>query len=333
MTKQSTKGYIPTKTADLSKFPKIKGYDFNQKFSFSEFIKAYSTTGIQASRLGAAIEIMKAMRREKATTFLSYTSNMVSSGVREIIRYLVQNNQVDVLITNAGGIEEDFIKCFDKFSLGDFNANGKMLNDQGINRIGNIFVTNDFYAFYEIEMHKIFDICYEIQKKENRPLCTSEIIYQMGKYMDDQKMHNREESIIYWAYKNKIPIFSPAFTDGSTGDMVFFHRQKKKDFYIDIGQDMDKIVKIALNAEKTGVICLGGGSPKHFALNAQIFREGTEYTIYVNTHSGDDASDSGAETSEAVTWTKIKHNAPQIKVVGDASIIFPLIVAGAFSKE
>ena len=42
--------------------------------------------------------------------FLGYTSNLVSAGVREHIRYLVQHRMVDVLCTTAGGIEEDFIK-------------------------------------------------------------------------------------------------------------------------------------------------------------------------------------------------------------------------------
>lgn len=331
ITKQSQKGYVPTKTADLSKFPRIKGYDLkNQKFDFNRFIEAYSTTGIQASKLSHAIETIKTMRRENAEIFLSYTSNMVSSGVRETIRYLVENKEVSVLICCAGGIEEDFLKTFGDFALGDFNVSGKLLNDQGINRIGNIFVTNDFYAKFEIEMHKILDVCYNKSKKEGRPLCTSEMIYEMGKFMDEQNVENKETSIIYWAYKNKIPIFSPAFTDGSIGDMIYFHRQKKKDFYVDISQDMDKIIKIALNAEKTGVISLGGGSSKHYALNAQIFREGADFAVFINTHPEFDASDSGADCSEAVSWSKIKANAPQVKVYGDASILFPLIIAAIF---
>lgn len=42
--------------------------------------------------------------------FLGYTSNLVSAGVREHIRFLVQHRLVDVLVTTAGGIEEDLIK-------------------------------------------------------------------------------------------------------------------------------------------------------------------------------------------------------------------------------
>ena len=329
MTKQSTQGYLPTKRADLSKLPKIKGYDFDKQFDFDKFLAAYSTTGIQASRLGTAIEIVKAMRREKAAIFLSYTSNMASSGIRDIIAHLAKRKKVSVIVTAAGGIEEDFMKCFDSFSLGDFKANPAFLNEQGVNRIGNIFVPNDFYALFEIEMRKVLSSCHNLQKKTGRPLCTSEIIHEMGHHMESSGMENREQSMVYWAYKNKIPVFSPSFTDGSIGDMMFFYRQQHKDFFVDISQDMDKIVSITLNADKTGVICLGGGSSKHYALNAQIFRDGCDFAVYINSHGEEDASDSGADTSEAVTWTKIKVNAPQVKVHGDASIIFPLLVAGA----
>ena len=141
-------------------------------------------------------------------------------------------------------------------------------------------------------------------------------------------MYKRQESILYWASKNKIPVFCPAITDGSFGDMIFFMKQRKPDFSVDVSEDMSRIVKLALNANKTGVIILGGGVAKHYTLNAQIFREGCDFAVYVNTGEEFDGSDSGAKISEAVTWGKIKANAPQVKVHGDATIIFPLIVAG-----
>ncbi|MBI4154187.1 deoxyhypusine synthase family protein, partial [Candidatus Woesearchaeota archaeon] len=93
----------------LDSFPKIKGYDFEKPFDLHEFLKAYSSTGFQATELGKAIEVVKAMRREKAVIFLSFTSNMVTSGIRDIITYLVKHKMVDVLVTTAGGIEEDII--------------------------------------------------------------------------------------------------------------------------------------------------------------------------------------------------------------------------------
>lgn len=45
---------------------------------------------------------------------------------------------------------------------------------------------------------------------------------------------NDPESIYYWAAKNKIPVFSPAITDGSLGDMMYFHSFKNPGLVIDI---------------------------------------------------------------------------------------------------
>lgn len=83
------------------------------------------------------------MRKEtKCKIFLAYTSNLVSCGMREIIRFLVEHKMVDVLISSAGGIEEDFIKCLAPTYMGDFHLNGQGLRKKGMNRIGNLIIPN-----------------------------------------------------------------------------------------------------------------------------------------------------------------------------------------------
>ena len=96
---------------------------------------------------------------------------------------------------------------------------------------------------------------------------------------------------------------------------------------------LSSLNKEALNAEKTGAIILGGGIAKHFILNANIFREGLEYAVYISTAQEYDGSDSGAKPDEAITWGKIKPDANAVKVHGDATIIFPLVVAATFAEE
>lgn len=81
--------------------------------------------------------------------FLSYTSNLVSAGLRETLRFLVQHKLVDILVTTAGGVEEDLIKCLAPTRLGDFALPGAQLRKQGINRIGNLLVPNDNYCKFE----------------------------------------------------------------------------------------------------------------------------------------------------------------------------------------
>jgi deoxyhypusine synthase len=50
----------------------------------------------------------------------------------------------------------------------------------------------------------------------------SKFIHRLGKEI------NNEDSVYYWAYKNNIPVFCPALTDGSIGDMVYFHSFKQE---------------------------------------------------------------------------------------------------------
>ena len=128
---------------------KIKGLDFNNEITLKILLDSYRTTGHSASELIRAMDIIKEMRREKCTIFLGYTSSMVSSGLRDIFRYLVQHKMVDVVVTTAGGVEEDIIKCIGPFLLGDFKLSGKQLREKGINRIGNILVPNERYIKFE----------------------------------------------------------------------------------------------------------------------------------------------------------------------------------------
>jgi deoxyhypusine synthase len=50
---------------------------------------------------------------------------MVSSGIREIIRYLVQHKMVDCIVTSAGGVEEDLMKCLSTFHVGTWNVDDR----------------------------------------------------------------------------------------------------------------------------------------------------------------------------------------------------------------
>lgn len=316
-------------TVDL-KGVAVRGYDFEKGFDLNEFLASYSTTGMQATNLGKAIEIVKGMRKNDATIYLAYNSNMVSSGLREVIAYLVRHKMVHVLVTTAGGVEEDIIKTIKPFIIGDFKAPGKDLREKGINRIGNVFVPNDRYIAFEKIMQPFLTKLLEEQKKTGHIHTASELIQRLGTEIDD------ENSICYWATKNDIPTFCPALTDGSIGDMIYFFKQNNKknaDFKLDIAEDMVRIVNIALDAKKTGMIILGGGFVKHHVANANIFRGGSDYAVYISTETEEGGSDSGATPDEAVSWGKIKGKDSTVKVFADATIAFPLIVAGAFLEN
>ncbi|MBS3071573.1 deoxyhypusine synthase [Candidatus Pacearchaeota archaeon] len=304
----------------------IRGYDFDKGINYEEIIKSYSSTGAQASNLGKAIEIINEMVREKAFIFLGYTSSMVSSGLREIFRWLVKHKKINIVVTTAGGVEEDIIKCLGNFYLGDFRASGAELREKGINRIGNIYAANNRYIEFEEFFQPILKELYDKQKQTGKIISASELVWKLGEKINDEK------SICYWAWKNKIKIYCPAITDGAIGDNVYFFKSKNPEFKIDVAEDIKEINDSTIGLKKSGVIILGSGIVKHHILNANMFRNGADYAVYINEAEEHDASDAGALPEEAISWGKILPNAKYVKVFGDATIIFPLIVAQTFAN-
>jgi len=302
----------------------IKGPWLDKDIELKSFIKSFKSIGFQASHLGIAIDIVREMRKERATIFMSYTSNMVSSGLREIIAWLVKHKYIDVLVTSGGGIEEDIIKSYKPFILGSFYTNDVELREKGINRIGNILVPNDRYIWFESFMQEIFDKVLELQRERGKPLQPSEIIKILGENISD------EHSVLYWAARNNIPIYCPPFLDGSLGDMYYFYKQNHPEIDIAMGGDHKELIDRALNAEKLGLIILGGATPKHQVINAALFRGGADYAVYLSTGTEYDGSLSGAKPTEGMSWGKINKKARAIFIEGDATITFPLLVIGGF---
>ncbi|XP_020258666.1 deoxyhypusine synthase-like isoform X1 [Asparagus officinalis] len=342
-----------SETLEDKNFTRISGYDFNKGVDLVGLISSMASTGFQASNLGDAIQVVNQMLdwrlsheevaedcseeerdpsfREsvKCKIFLGFTSNLISSGVRDIIRFLLEHRMVDVLVTTAGGIEEDLIKCLAPTYKGDFSLSGTFLRSKGLNRIGNLLVPNDNYCKFEDWINPILNKMLEEQSSKNTVWTPSKVIARLGKEINDKS------SYLYWAYKNGIPVYCPALTDGSLGDMLYCHSIRSPGLLIDIVQDIRAINEEAVRAglRKTGMIILGGGLPKHHIYNANMMRNGADFAVIINTAQEFDGSDSGAQPDEAVSWGKIRGSAKSIKVHCDATIAFPLLVAATFAQR
>ena len=73
--------------------------------------------------------------------------------------------------------------------------------------------------------------------------------------------------------------------------------------------------------------------PKHHICNANLMRNGADFAVYLNTAQEFDGSDSGARPDEAISWGKIRIDAKPVKVCGDATILFPLLVSQTFVRH
>lgn len=115
--------------------------------------------------------------------------------------------------------------------------------------------------------------------------------------------------------------------------MLYFQSYREPGMIVDTVQDIRLLNDLAVNAQKTGMIILGGGVVKHQILNANLMRNGADFSVFVNTGQEFDGSDSGAKPDEAISWGKIKEDAEPVKIHADASLVFPLLAAQTFAKE
>lgn len=336
-------------TNELENSHVIKGYDFSDGINYEEILSSFKRTGFQATNFSLAVDQINAMlkdreieltedeqdsyeedefirRKHKCTIFLGYTSNIISSGLRENILFLVKNNLVDCIVSTAGGIEEDFIKCMAPTFLGSFELDGRELRAKGLNRIGNLIVPNDNYCKFESWVMPLLDEMLAEQKESGIIWSPSKVVQRLGEKIDN------EESVYYWTAKNKIPVFCPALTDGSLGDMMYFHSFRNPGLVLDILSDLQRLNKMAMKAIESGVISIGAGVSKHHLMKANCIRDGADYTVFLNTAVEYDGSDSGANPDESIAAGKIRPEANPVKIHGEASIILPLLIAQTFAK-
>ena len=85
-------------------------------------------------------------------------------------------------------------------------------------------------------------------------------------------------------------------------------------------------------ARQKAVLVIGGGVSKHHTIWWNQFRDGLDYAVYVTTAPEWDGSLSGARVREAVSWSKVRADAQQVTIEGDASVILPLLVSSLIEK-
>ncbi len=301
---------------------KIKGINVEAGMPASELVGRMECVGLQASELAKAVRVIKEMKANKAKIFLTFTSNMVSSGLRELIAQLVRDGFVDVIITNVGSIEEDAMKSFSSFELSSFDADDAALHGRGENRVGNIIIPSSAYVAFESFVQPLLKELLKKQEEGGGFASPSEIARLIGERVKD------EDSFLRQAFLKKVPVYCPAPTDGAFGLQLFYFKQDNPAFVLDVTGDMKALSKLVLESDSTGGLILGGGAAKHHAIGLQLVRGGFDYVVYVTTATEFDGSLSGARVREAVSWGKVKERARFANVYCEASIALPLIVSG-----
>lgn len=304
----------PVKDISISKDDKIDAI----------FDQMSKSGGFESRNLVEGLNILTSMTQDKdCLKFLSCVGAVVSTGLRGIIKDMIKNKMFDVVITTCGALDHDIARHYSNYLEGSFTLDDSELAENDIHRLGNVLVPLQSYGpLIEEKMQNFLKKSYDSGKKE---MSTSDISKMIGENLG-------EDSFLYWANKNNIPVIVPGIMDGAVGSQIWMFTQKHNDFRLNITADGNLLSELIFKAKKSGALMLGGGISKHHTLWWNQYREGLDYAVYITTAQEFDGSLSGALVREAISWGKVTQNAMQTTIHAEATTILPFLYSALLSK-
>ncbi|MEN6379367.1 MAG: deoxyhypusine synthase [Methanofastidiosum sp.] len=303
----------------------VKDIDLNKIKTMKDLTNQMALSGgYVAKKVGDGSQILENMARDKdCKRILSFPASLVATGTRGIIKELVKRKLFDMIITTPGTLDHDIARVYRNYYHGSFEMDDRQLHKEGVNREGNVLIPNESYS--EILEEKVRKVIGDLYDKGVRDVSPHELVWEFGKALEGEK--NKEDSIIYWCYKNNIPVILPGPLDGSWGwQLYYFWQDGHKDFNLNLMKDEDTISDLIYSADKTGALMIGGGISKHHTIWWNQFRGGLDYAVYITTAPEWDGSLSGARIREAISWGKVREDADFITIEGDATVILPIMI-------
>jgi deoxyhypusine synthase len=274
-----------------------------------------------AEKLGKAVEICKNMKGER---ILAISGALVPSGLRNVIINTVERGFATILISNGANLVHDIIEALGgKHYVLEKGMSDKELHKKGLNRIGSVLVKTTAFQKFEDFMQSFFERVYKTKKI----FSVQEITELLGKELRTKK------SLLSICYKKGVPVYCPAIVDSILGLQLFFFNQRmkgagKERLVLDITADMDGLNNRMLDAKQVGAMILGGGVTKHFAMGCTLLRGGLDSAVQITMDREETGSLSGAKLEEGISWGKLKENSNHVTVIGDAIMLFPILVSG-----
>ena len=315
----------------------VEDYAFGSVEDVGSLIDQMSRAGgFTATKLANARDIlrdsMENVGEEGVLNWISFPACLCATGTRGFFLEGLKRKSFNVVVTTCGTLDHDIARTFQEYFHGDFELDDIALGEEGLNRLGNVIVPNECYGeiLENVVLPWLEEI--EVERKEkdaDNPWLgfgSVELCWALGDRIED------ESSLLHWIAKHRIPMVIPGITDGSIGAQLFMHRQKNPQFFVDLIADEQILSDLTWPAKESHALMVGGGISKHHVIWWNQYRGGLDSAVSITTAPEYDGSLSGARLREAVSWGKVRPEAPQVVVEGDASLILPVLGADLFSQ-
>jgi len=303
---------------------RVKHIELKPEMRVDELVEEMSKSGVfSAGRVAKAVEIYHEMLKAGSTIFMGVGGAMVPGGLRRVLTQAINEELVNVIVTTGANVTHDLIEAF-----GGYHARGEALVDdaelreRGISRIFDVYVPQQIFELFEDQIQPMFA---EVTKKGAR-ISSAELLRRIGSHLED------ENSFVKAAATKNVPVFCPAIADSILGLQAWLYSQEHE-LNIDCLRDVQEMVDLASNAKEPGAVLLGGGVPKNFIFQSMLLTpKSFKYAIQVTMDRPEHGGLSGATLEEAKSWGKVTPDAKLVTVIGDVTVILPLLVASVLRR-
>ncbi len=305
----------------------------------SELLDNMKDTGFQGRRLGEVVEAWEEMiKDEDIVIMMGLAGSMSTTGMWKIVRWLIENRYIDVLVSTGANISEDIYEAMGfTYWKGEPIVDDADLLKHKIDRFYDVYADELDYRKME---HLIMDFMDTLPT--DYAYSSADFLYLFGKWLSEKNIN----SIVAAAYKNGVPVFSPALIDSGYGVAAFeLYYTKKKKIILDQVKDYLQLVDIGMKAKETGVVYIGGGVPKDtinlVAATVNLVEEEIlkkkelrphRYAIQITTDAPQWGGLSGATFEEAISWGKVDAEGKKVVVYVDATIALPLVAHALYER-
>jgi len=298
----------------------------------SDLLREMGKTAFQGKNLSLAVQIWMEMLKDEATILLGLAGALVPAGMRKLLVYLIENRLIDCLVSTGANLFHDIHETLgNRHWQGTCRVDDLALRKEGIDRIYDVFAREK--EFNEVDYY-ILNFARSL--KPLRPLTTREFFIRLGeKLLRDGK----RDGIIPSAVQAGVPIYCPALGDSSIG-IALAQATKGRAFFFDLVGDVRETAYIVAQSKVTGVIFLGGGTPKNFIQQTEVTANmmglkvpGHRYAIQVTTDAPHWGGLSGCTFEEGQSWGKISEQAKKVTLYCDSTIALPLMVTAVAQES
>src|SRR2546423_5596857 len=226
--------------------------------SVAGLLKKMEGSGFGGRQLAESHRIWLDMLGDATTITMAASGALIPAGMRRLLAYVIKNRFVDVLVLSGNLVFHDLHETLGRHH---FQAHPNMtdaeLEASQINRMWDLLASEEEYREADEWVGGFTN-----QLDQTRPYSTREFLHLLGRELAEIAT---EDGVLTSAYKARVPIFCPAIADSSIAVGIAAARfEKKNNFQFDLAQDILDLAQIAARARVSGVINLGGGTPKSF---------------------------------------------------------------------